>query len=189
MGSGQKERQTMGMMSRRKGAACEREAAEKLNEVLGTRFHRGRQYHGGPESPDLAGDLPGLHLEVKRVEALRLYPSLEQARRDAGTGEVPAVIHRMNKKPWVVIVYADDLIRLLDVVDACRARVDEGDEGLETTRAATHTVFLRPPAPNPLPPDEAGGDQNFPAGRGCALARAAEGKEFEGGQENELQSL
>jgi len=184
----------MGMMQRRKGAAGEREAAEKLNEVLGTKFHRGRQYHGGPGSPDLAGDLPGLHLEVKRVEALRLYPSLEQARRDAPTDAVPAVMHRMNKKPWVVIVYADDLIRLLDVVDACRARVEEGVEGLETSRAATHTVLQRPssprpPAPNPLPPDEAGGDQDFSAGRGCALARAAEGKEFEGGQENELQSL
>ena len=155
----------MGMMSRRKGAAGEREAAEKLNEVLGTRFRRGRQYCGGPESPDLAGDLPGLHLEVKRVEALRLYPSLEQARRDAATDEVPAVMHRMNKKPWVVIVYADDLIRLLDVVDECRGRVNEGDDGGNVAGGATHTVFLRPPAPCPLPPDEAGGDQDLTAGR------------------------
>jgi hypothetical protein len=116
----------MGMMSRRKGAAGEREAAAKLNEVLGTKLHRGRQYCGGPESPDLAGDLPGLHLEVKRVETLRLYPSLEQARRDAGTHEVPAVMHRPNGKPWVLIVYAEDLIRLLDVVGECRARVGDG---------------------------------------------------------------
>ena len=115
----------MGMMSRRKGAAGEREAAEKLNEVLGTKFHRGRQYHGGPESPDLAGDLPGLHLEVKRVEALRLYPSLEQARRDAATDQVPAVMHRTNRKPWVVVVAADYLIRLLDVVDEARAKLEE----------------------------------------------------------------
>ncbi len=129
----------MGMMSRRKGAAGEREAAEKLNEVLGTKFHRGRQYHGGPESPDLAGDLPGLHLEVKRVEALRLYPSLEQARRDAATDEVPAVMHRINKKPWVVIVYADDLIRLLDVVDECRGRSEIRDDADELFRG------LRPP--------------------------------------------
>jgi len=179
----------MGMMQRRKGAAGEREAAEKLNEVLGTRFHRGRQYHGGPGSPDLAGDLPGLHLEVKRVEALRLYPSLEQARRDAPTDAVPAVMHRMNKKPWVVIVYADDLIRLLDVVDACRARVEEGVEGLETSRAATHTVLQRPssprpPAPNPLPPDAAGGDQNFETERGSDPVGVADRTELNGGQEN-----
>ena len=186
----------MGMMQRRKGAAGEREAAEKLNEVLGTKFHRGRQYHGGPESPDLAGDLPGLHMEVKRVEALRLYPSLEQARRDAPTDAVPAVMHRMNKKPWVVIVYADDLIRLLDVVDACRARVDGGAEGGEVAAGATHTVLrcpptprLRLPAPNPLPPDEAGGDQDLTAGRVSAPAGTDVRKKLNGGKENELQYL
>jgi hypothetical protein len=68
-------------MSRRKGAVGERETAAKLNEVLGTRFHRGRQYHGWPESPDLAGDLPGLHLDVKRCERLSLYPAMAKARR------------------------------------------------------------------------------------------------------------
>ena len=66
----------MGKMSKRKGAAGEREAAEKLNEVLGTRFHRGRQYYGGPEPPDLAGDLPGLHVEMGGC--------LERAARKAG---------------------------------------------------------------------------------------------------------
>lgn len=115
----------MGSMSKRKGAAGEREAAEKLNEVLGTQFHRGRQYHGGPESPDLTGDLPGLHLEVKRCERLRLYEALAQARRDASVTQVPAVMHRANNKPWVIVVDVEDLIRLLDVVDEHRAKISE----------------------------------------------------------------
>jgi hypothetical protein len=115
----------MGRMSKRKGAVGEREAAEKLNEVLGTRFRRGRQYCGGPESPDLAGDLPGLHVEVKRCERLSLYKALTQARRDAAVDQVPAVMHRANNKPWVIVVDVEDLIRLLDVVDECRARVSE----------------------------------------------------------------
>ena len=115
----------MGSMSRRKGAVGEREAAEKLNEVLGTRFHRGRQYHGGPESPDLAGDLPGLHLEVKRVERVRLYEALGQARRDAAPDQVPVVMHRANNRPWVVVVEVADLIRLLDVIDTCRAKLGD----------------------------------------------------------------
>ena len=115
----------MGSMSRRKGAAGELEAAAKLNEVLGTRFHRGRQYHGGPESPDLAGDLPGLHLEVKRVERVRLYEALGQARRDAAPDQVPVVMHRANNRPWVIVVDVADLIRLLDVIDGCRARLGE----------------------------------------------------------------
>jgi len=151
----------MGLMQRRKGAAGEREAAAKLNEVLGTHLRRGRQYCGSPESPDVAGDLPGLHLEVKRVEALRLYPSLEQARRDAGTGEVPAVMHRMNKKPWVVIVYADDLIRLLDVVDACRGRSEVRDDAHGPFHGADtpprEYALKSPSAPCPVPAPLLGG--------------------------------
>ena len=110
-------------MSKRKGAAGELEAAAKLNEVLGTRFHRGRQYHGGPESPDLAGDVPGLHVEVKRTERLRIWEAVSQARSDASVDQVPVVMHRANRKPWLVIVEADLLIRLLDVVDEARARL------------------------------------------------------------------
>lgn len=115
----------MGKMSKRKGAAGELEAARKLNEVLGTAFHRGRQYHGGPESPDITGDVPGLHVEVKRTEKLRLWEAVGQAREDAGTDQVPVVMHRANHKPWVLIVEVDELIRLLDVVDECRAKLGE----------------------------------------------------------------
>ena len=113
----------MGKMSKRKGAVGEREAAAKLNDVLGTRFHRGRQYQGGPGSPDLAGDLPGLHVEVKRCERLSLYRAMAQARRDASVDQVPAVIHRANGRGWLLVVAVEDLIRLLDVVDACRGRL------------------------------------------------------------------
>ncbi|MDD5705850.1 MAG: hypothetical protein PHR35_07985 [Kiritimatiellae bacterium] len=111
-------------MSKRKGAAGEREAAEKLNEVLGTQFHRVRQYCGGPESPDLAGDLPGLHVEVKRCERLSLYQAMAQARRDASVDQVAVVMHRANGKPWLLAVCVEDLIRLLDVVDGARGRVE-----------------------------------------------------------------
>ncbi|NQU97036.1 MAG: hypothetical protein HQ548_05270 [Chloroflexi bacterium] len=110
-------------MSKRKGAKGEREAAAKLNEVLGTQFHRGRQYHGGPESPDLAGDVPGLHVEVKRTERLRIWEAVRQARADGGVDQVPVVMHRANKKPWVLIVEAEMLIRLLDVVDEARGKL------------------------------------------------------------------
>ncbi|MDD5704943.1 MAG: hypothetical protein PHR35_03400 [Kiritimatiellae bacterium] len=127
-------------MSKRKGAAGEREAAEKLNEVLGTKFHRGRQYHGGPESPDLAGDLPGLHVEVKRCERLSLYKAMAQARRDASVDQVPAVMHRANGKPWVVAVCVEDLIRLLDVVDGCRGKAEGGR--LKTEGGSGETVGL-----------------------------------------------
>lgn len=117
----------MGRMSKRKGAAGEREAAAKLNEVLGTRLHRGRQYHGGPDSPDLAGDVPGLHVEVKRTERLRIWEAVSQAQSDASVNQVPVVMHRASRKPWVLIVEADMLIRLLDAVDEARGRIEDLD--------------------------------------------------------------
>ncbi len=123
----------MGKMSKRKGAAGELEAARKLNDVLGTAFHRGRQYCGGPESPDITGDVPGLHVEVKRTEKLRLWEAVGQARQDAGVDQVPVVMHRANHKPWVLIVEVDELIRLLDVVDEHRAKLGETlDHGQKT---------------------------------------------------------
>ena len=113
----------MGSMSRRKGAAGEREAARALNDVLGTKFYRGRQYHGGPDSPDLAGGLQGLNVEVKRTERFSLYPALDQSRRDAGKDDVPVVMHRQNCRPWVIIVELSQLPRLADLLVAWRARV------------------------------------------------------------------
>jgi hypothetical protein len=129
----------MGSMSRRKGAAGEREAAAVLNEVLGTHLHRGRQFHG-PDSPDLAGDMPGLHVEVKRVERLALYPAMCQARRDAAPDQVPVVMHRANNRPWLICVEVADLIRLLDVVDERRAKIgdtaDTGNAGVDPVGVA-----------------------------------------------------
>ena len=151
----------MGKMSRRKGAAGEREAAAKLNEVLGTRFHRGRQYHGGHESPDLAGDLPGLNIEVKRTECLSLYKALRQAQQDADVSQVPVVMHRANGKPWVMIVEVDQLIRLLDVVDQHRARIETQEPSREslTTKHAKETKT----AGNGLPEKEGGTDDAVPS--------------------------
>ena len=145
----------MGRMSKRKGAVGEREAAEKLNEVLGTKFRRGRQYCGGPESPDLVGDLPGLHVEVKRCERLRLYEALSQAERDASGSQVPVVMHRSNRKPWVVVVAADYLIRLLDVVDEARAKLEEtapgGEDAAPPAFENRGNLGPRPPALYPMP--------------------------------------
>ncbi|NLS96655.1 MAG: hypothetical protein GXX96_31350 [Planctomycetaceae bacterium] len=101
----------MGRKSRDKGAAGERELARELSRLLGVEARRGRQYHGGPGSPDVVVEIPHVHLECKRTERLRLYEALEQAIADAGE-KVPVVAHRQNHKPWVVIVRLDDLPKL-----------------------------------------------------------------------------
>ena len=101
----------MGAKSRRKGCRGELEAAAELRRLFGVEAHRGRQFCGCQEAPDVRAAIPGLHFEVKRVEAFRLYPALEQAVEDAGEN-VPVVLHRANQKPWVAIVRLDDLPKL-----------------------------------------------------------------------------
>lgn len=68
---------------------------------------RGVQYHGGPDSPDIVG-LPGIHVEVKRVENLNIHNAMDQSRSECGVFEMPIVAHRRNRKPWLVTMdYAD----------------------------------------------------------------------------------
>lgn len=101
----------MGKAERNKGKRGERELANALKNC-GYDARRGQQYSGTETSADVVG-LPGVHIECKRMEQLRLYDALEQAETDAGdSGDVPAVFHRRNKKPWVVVMRLDDWLEL-----------------------------------------------------------------------------
>jgi hypothetical protein len=97
--------------SRQKGAQAEREVAEWLRSQ-GVEARRGVQFSGGPGSPDVVHGLPGVHLEVKRTEALRLHEALAQAANDAPEGHTPVVLHRKNRGRWVAILDAEDWLRL-----------------------------------------------------------------------------
>lgn len=100
--------------SRAKGAAGEREFRDFLVERDHT-ARRGQQFSGGHDSPDVVSDLDDVvHWEVKRVESLRLYDALEQAKRDAKVTQIPIVVHRQSHKEWVAILRADDLVRIIE---------------------------------------------------------------------------
>ena len=61
------------------------------------------------EVPDLSG-LPGVHIECKRAETLRLSAWMQQAERDAerfGDG-APAVFFRRSRSPWCVMMKLED---------------------------------------------------------------------------------
>lgn len=100
----------MGKTSRDKGKRGEREFAALCKEH-GYDVHRTAQFRGNTgQAGDVEG-LPGIHIEVKRVEKLMLYDALDQARRDAtaqGKGALPIVAHRRNDCRWVIIMDADD---------------------------------------------------------------------------------
>ena len=109
--------------SRSKGKRGELEAAHELTRVLGVHARRGQQFAGGTDSPDVVTGLPGVHWEVKRVEALNLRSAMEQSISEAG-GDVPVVLHRTNRSAWQVTVRLDDLPRLAGLIVA---RYDHGN--------------------------------------------------------------
>lgn len=41
---------------------------------------------------------------MKRTERLNLYKAMTQSTLDAGTDDVPVVLHRKSKEQWVAIV-------------------------------------------------------------------------------------
>lgn len=101
----------MGVYSQRKGAVGERELAAKLREY-GYAINRGGSLSFG-EVPDLVG-LPGVHIEVKRVERLNVPEAMQQAIRDAESFKdgVPALFHRRNRQPWLVTLRLEDFMQL-----------------------------------------------------------------------------
>lgn len=98
------------MNSRSKGARGERELSKILREY-GYNCRRGQQYCGANGDADVVG-LPGIHMEVKRVERLNLSDAMAQSVRDAMPGEVPAVFHRKNHEKWLVTMPLDKWIEL-----------------------------------------------------------------------------
>ena len=96
------------MNSRRKGKDGERELSRKLREY-GYDCRRGVQYSGANGDADVVG-LPGIHIECKRVERLNLEAAMAQSRRDAREGEIPVVMHRKSRCPWLVTMTLEDWV-------------------------------------------------------------------------------
>ena len=94
------------MNSRNKGKRGELEAAHELQKY-GYDARRSQQYAGINSDADVVG-LPGIHLEVKRVEKLNIDNAMEQSIRDARDEEVPVVMHRRNRTPWKITMLFED---------------------------------------------------------------------------------
>ena len=115
------------MNSREKGKRGEREAA-RLIRRFGYDARRGQQYSGANGDADVVG-LPGVHLEIKRVERLNLDAACSQATRDARLGEIPIVMHRKNNDEWFVTLRFEDFMTFYTEWEAGRAlRETEGED-------------------------------------------------------------
>ena len=95
------------MNGKQKGKRGELEVSH-LCRAHGYDCRRTAQYCGKTgEAADVVG-LPGIHIEVKRVERLNIEEAMSQAKRDARPGERPAVFHRKNNHEWLVTMRAED---------------------------------------------------------------------------------
>lgn len=100
-----------GKKSQAKGRRAELELSRLLRGA-GYDVRSGEALNYGRE-PDLVG-LPGVHIECKRAEALRLSEWMAQARRDADRFRdgFPAIFHRRNQEPWRVTMDLDNWLTI-----------------------------------------------------------------------------
>jgi Holliday junction resolvase len=98
--------------SRAKGARGERELSKVLREY-GYDTRRGQQYSGANGDADVVG-LPNIHIECKWVEKLNLDKAMNQSIDDARDGEIPVVMHKKNRKPWLITMRLDEWMEMYE---------------------------------------------------------------------------
>lgn len=98
-----------GRSAKRKGANGERELVHELAKY-GYETKRGDCFR---HESDVMG-LPGIHIEVKRVERLNVSAAFNQAVNEANTKAdgIPTLFHRRNRECWMVTMRLEDWIKL-----------------------------------------------------------------------------
>lgn len=118
--------------SKKKGARFERELSSRLREH-GYDCRRTAQYCGNTgDASDVIG-LPGLHIEAKHCEQMRLYEWIAQAKNDAARGckgLLPAVFHRKNNAEILVTMELDSFMEIYREYEAGRHAEDENHGGV-----------------------------------------------------------
>lgn len=113
----------MPVNSKQKGARFERLLASKLREY-GYDTRRTAQYCGNTgDAADVIG-LPNIHIEAKHQERMQLYDWMEQAKRDAKNGLLPAVFHKRNNAPILVTMELDAWMKLYERGDNDGRKMD-----------------------------------------------------------------
>lgn len=105
----------MAVNSKQKGARFERSLASLFRYYGYAESRRTAQYCGNTgDASDVVG-LPGIHVEAKHQETMRLYEWMAQAKRDAaanGGDKLPAVFHKKNNADILVTMTLDDWMKL-----------------------------------------------------------------------------
>ena len=105
----------------------ERAAAHAWTRVTGAAAHRSQQFCGKDGDGDIKAQ-EGIHFEVKARKKIACVRFMEQAKSDAKNGDVPIVIMKEDRGPFLVLCELDDLQKLAellgDSVRECRVPED-----------------------------------------------------------------
>lgn len=117
--------------SKQKGARFERALAARFREMGFDDARRTSQYCGNTgDASDVIG-LPGIHVEAKHQETMRLYDWMSQAKSDAlagGNNVLPAVFHKKNNAKILVTMELEDWFELYREYDAGRWVADAAQQ-------------------------------------------------------------
>lgn len=99
--------------SRQKGKRGELEWRDVLRAAGYADARRGQQYSGTETSEDVVGGPQGFHCEVKLRERHDMWEAIQQASEDCAPGAVPYVAAKRARQPWLVVMRAEDWLRLV----------------------------------------------------------------------------
>lgn len=112
-----KSKSDFGRSSKRKGKRGELEVANLLKAAGFEKAQRTAQCKGKTgQAGDVEG-LPGIHIEVKRVERLNLKAAYQQAVHDSkenSNNDIPAIFHRQSHGPWMVTLSLSDFLKVYE---------------------------------------------------------------------------
>ena len=113
--------------SRQKGKRGELDWRDVLRKHGYPNARRGQQFSGTETTEDVVGGPVGFHCEVKDRKAHNVWNAMQQAEHDSGGRAVPYVAMRSPRKPWLVVLRAEDFLALLAKLPVARGAGDLGD--------------------------------------------------------------
>ena len=116
--------------SRDKGARGEREFAGLCRDQGYGEVRRGQQF-SGLEGEDCVG-LPGIHIEIKRVQSLNIEKAMSQSRRDSKEDQIPIVAHRKNDCKWLITMDAEQWFEIYREWEAGKALLQANNNNKTT---------------------------------------------------------
>ena len=103
----------MGALSRRKGAAYERELVHRFREVMpGADVKRGLQDRDGHEAADV--ECPAFWIEAKRGKKPNVRAALKQATGCAPKGRTPVAVIRDDRTEAFVAMSLEDFLAFVE---------------------------------------------------------------------------